>query len=444
MFAHRVCAHYSLAVPVQRVVSLNRRAPRAIQRPPLRGNTKKRKVCEIMKITVDFFDLNTVIQAMDRATKFECGDSVFDVVRFTVEGGKLKVDAYDGADGVHVTLEGDEVYALEDGVAYVWLYELAPVMRQIKGGGNVRIEAKDREVWMHFEKLSYKFEELDEKLYQFVGKIEKVFKKREGMVGFYADATSLQHDISCVKSAMADYERRTLAGVHCELESESVRLVATNGRVIVEHSHVADNLEKQPDGVGFIPCQFVRILEVLLKAFPFKAHVGFDKDGGRVDIGGVVCLVWEFESAFPDWRGVIPTTKPVDSIEIMNVREVVYALDTVNRTWDRVEDEDGEMDTGCGDKCVLATDGKGGMVITGEADIGYRNYKVIKGCWSIPVDCYGGGKAPIVINLNPNYLRACLKNFTDEYSVIMEYRGENQPVKFCGTRASAAVMPLRD
>lgn len=399
-----------------------------------------------MKATVDCHELKMVIAALDEAAEYDNSGSVFGLVRFTVEGGKLKVDAYDGADGVHVTLEADEVYALEDGSAVVQLRELAPILRQIKMCAIVRIEAAAGEVWMHFEKLSYKFEEPDERLYQFVGKIEKVFKKREGMVGFYADATSLQHDISCVKSAMADYERRTLAGVHCEMESESVRLVATNGKVLVEHTHVADNLEKKPDGVGFIPCQFVRMLEKLLTGFAGKVHVGFDKDGGRVDIGGVVCLVWEFESAFPEWRGVIPTGKTVDSIEIMNVREVVNALDTVNRTWDRVEDEDGEMDTGCGDKCVLATDGKGGMVITGDVIVSHRCIVggVIKGRWSIPVDCYGGGTAPIVINLNPNYLRACLKNFADEYSVIMEYRGENQPVKFCGTRASAVVMPYRD
>lgn len=421
-------------------------APRALQRPPFRGNTKKRKVCEIMKATVDCHELKMVIAALDEAAEYDTSGSVFGLVRFTVEGGKLKIDAYDDADGVHVTLEADEVYALEDGSAVVQLRELAPILRQIKACAIVRIEAKDREVWMHFENLSYKFEEPLYVSEGFRDKIEKVFKKRERTVGFTVSAGELKEELEAVESAMADWERRTLAGVHCEMESESVRLVATNGRVIVEHSHVADNLEKQPDGVGFIPCQFVRMMEKLLKAFPFKAHVGFDKDGGRVDIGGVVSLVWEFESAFPEWRGVIPTGKAVDAIEIMNVREVVNALDTVNRTWDRVEDEDGEMDTGCGDKCVLATDGKGGMVITGDVDVSHRCIVggVIKGRWSIPVDCYGGGTAPIVINLNPNYLRACLKNFADEYSVIMEYRGQNQVVKFCGTRASACVMPLRD
>jgi DNA polymerase III sliding clamp (beta) subunit (PCNA family) len=399
-----------------------------------------------MKATVDYHEFMTVIAALDQAAEYDNSGSVFGFVRFTVEGAKLKIDAYDGADGVHVTLEADEVYALEDGSAIVQLRELVPILRQIKACAIVRIEAAAGEVWMHFEKLSYKFEEPHERLYQFVGKIEKVFKKREGMVGFFADATSLKHDISCVKSAMADWERRTLAGVHCEMEGDSVRLVATNGKVLVERSHVADNLEKQPEGFGFIPWQFVRMLEVLLQEFSFKAHVGFDRDGGRVDIGGVVSLVWEFESAFPEWRCVMPTTKPVDSIEIMNVREVVNALATVNRTWDRVEDEDGEMDTGCQDECVLATDGKGGMVITGDVDVSHRCIVggVIKGHWSIPVDCYGGDKEPIVIKFNPNYLRACLENFADQHSVVMEYRGINEPVKFCGTRSSAAVMPYRD
>lgn len=396
-----------------------------------------------MKITVDFFDLITVIQAMDRATKFECGDSVFDAVRFTVEGGKLKVDAYDGADGVHVTLEGDEVYALEDGSAIVRLREVAPIMRQIKGGGNVRIEAKDREVWLHFDNLSYKFEEPLYVSEGFRDKIEKVFKKRERTVGFMVPVGELKDELEAVKSAMTDYERGTLAGVHCEMENDVIRFVATNGRVLLVREVKANNKEEKPDGVGFIPRQFVRMLESLAFSFPYTAHVGFDKDGGGINIGGVVSLAWEFESAFPEWRGVVPTTKPVDSIEIMNVRAVVNALDTVNRTWDRVDDEDGDMDTGCGDKCVLATDGKGGMVITGEADIGFRNYEAIKGCWSIQVDCCGLGTEPIVIMFNPNYLRAALKAVADPFSVIMEYRGENQVVKFCGARAAAAVMPYR-
>lgn len=396
-----------------------------------------------MKITVDLFDLNTVIQAMDRATKFECGDSVFDAVRFTVEGGKLKVDAYDGADGVHVTLEGDEVYALEDGVAYVRLYELAPIMRQIKGGGNVRIEAKDREVWLHFDNLSYKFEEPLYVSEGFRDKIEKVFKKRETTVGFMVSAGELKEELEAVKSAMTDYERGTLAGVHCEMGNDVIRFVATNGRVLLVREVKADNKEKKPDGVGFIPRQFVRMLQELSFAFPYKAHVGFDKDGGGVNIGGVVSLAWEFESAFPEWRGCMPTEKVVDSIEIMNAKEILRALETVDRTWERVKDDDGDWDIECSEKCVLATDGKGGMVITGEADIGYRNYNVIKGCWSIPVECCGVGTEPIVINLNPNCLRVCLKAVADPFSVIMEYRGENQPVKFCGTSASAVVMPYR-
>lgn len=397
-----------------------------------------------MKITVDLFDLNTVIQAMDRATKFECGDSVFDAVRFTVEGGKLKVDAYDGPDGVHVTLEGDEVYALEDGVAYVRLYELAPVMRQITGGGNVRIEAKDREVWLHFDNLSYKFEEPLYVSEGFRDKVEKVFKKRERTVGFMVSAVKLKEELEAVKSAMTDYERGTFAGVHCEMENDVIRFVATNGRVLLVREVKANNKEKKPDGVGFIPRQFVRMLEKLSFAFPYKAHVGFDKDGGGVNIGGVVSLAWEFESAFPEWRKCESTAAVLDSIEILNAKEILRALETVDRTWGRVKDDDGGWDTKYDEKCVLATDGKGGMVITGEADIGFRNYRAIKDCWSIPVECHGGGTEPIVIHFNPNYLRAALKAVADPFSVIMEYRGENQVVKFCGTKTSALVMPLRE
>ena len=416
---------------------------------PRLGATKKRKVCESMKATVDYHEFMTVIAALDRAATHDEARSVFDLVRFTVEGAKLKIDAYDGNDGVHVTLEADDVYALEDGSAVVRLNELAPILRQIKAGFILRIEAAGGEVWLHFgevghAKLSYKFLEPEERLYQFVGKIEKVFKRRERTVGFVADAISLSHDISCVKSAMADYERRSIAGVHCEMEGDSVRFVATNGRVIVEHSHVADNPEKKPDGVGFIPRQFVRMLETLLQAFPGAVQVGFDKDGGGINIGGVVSLVWEFESAFPDWRGVIPTEKPVNFIEIKNVRSVGRALGMVNRKWDRVEDEDGAMDTGCGDECVFATDDKGGMVITGDVVVGHYCNGAVKSCWSIPVECCGVGKEPIVIKLNPNYLRACFENCADLGSVVMEYRGENQPVKFCGTCATAVVMPYRD
>lgn len=139
----------------------------------------------------------------------------------------------------------------------------------------------------------------------------------------------------------------------------------------------------------------------------------------------------------------MPTTKAVDSIEIMNANEILRALETVDRTWERVKDDDGEWDTEYGEKCVLATDGKGGMVITGEADIGFRSYQAIKGCWSIPVDCCGLGTEPIVIYFNPNYLRAALKAVADPFSVIMEYRGENQVVKFCGPKTSALIMPLR-
>lgn len=402
-----------------------------------------------MKATVDFHKFKMVIAALDQAAKFECGDSVFDAVRFTVKGGKLKIDAYDGGDGVHVTLEADDVYALKDGSAVVMLNELAPIVRQVKAGNIVRIEEVGGEVWLHFgeqgfAKLSYKFEEPGEKLYQFVGKIEKVFKTRERTVGFIADPSRFILDIKAVRSAMADYERRTIAGVSCEMEGYSVRLVATNGRVVVERSIKAINDEKKPDGVGFIPRQFVRMLETLLLAFAGKVHVGFDRDGGGVNIGGVVSLAWEFESAFPEWRGCIPTEKAVASIEIMNVREVVNALAIVNRTWDRVEDEDGEMDTGLADECVLATDGKGGMVITGDVVVDHHCNGAIKGRWSIPVECCGGGKKPIVINLNPNYLRACLKAVADRFGVIMEYRGQNQPVKFCGPNATAVVMPLRE
>lgn len=416
---------------------------------PVLGQHKKRKVCEIMKATVDFFKLKMVIAALNEATTHDEARSVFGLVRFKVEGAKLKIDAYDGADGVYVTLEADDVYALQDGSAIVRLNELAPIFEQLKAFDIAHIDAAGGEVWMHFETmgrkdLSYKFLEPDEKLYQFVGKIEKVFKTRERTVGFVATPCSFKSDIKAVKSAMEIHERRTLAGIHCEMEGESVRFVATNGRVLVERSNYANNPEKKPDGVGFIPRQFVRMLEKLLLAFAGAVHVGFDKDGGGVNIGGVVSLAWEFESAFPDWRGVIPTTQPVDSIEIINVGEVVNALVTVDSTWDRVEDEDGEMDTGLGDECVLATDGKGGMVITGDVVVDHYNGGAVKGCWSIPVECHGGGKEPIVIKLNPNYLRMCLENVADQRNVVMEYRGANTPVKFCGPRASACVMPLRE
>lgn len=396
-----------------------------------------------MKITVDLFDLNTVVQAMDRATKFVCGDSVFDAVRFTVEGGKLKVDAYDGNDGVHVTLEGDEAYALEDGVAYVWLYELAPVMRQIMGGGNVRIEAKDREVWLHFDNLSYKFEEPPYASDAFKDKIEKVFKTRERTVGFMVPVANLEEEFEAVDLAMTDYGRGTLAGVHCEMENDVIRFVATNGCVLLVREVKANNKEEKLDGVGFIPQQFVRMLESLAFSFPYKAHVGFDATGGGINIGGVVNLAWEFESAFPEWRKCEPTAAVLDSVEILNAKEILCALETVDRTWERGKDEDGEMDTRFGDECVLATDGKGGMVITGEADIGFRNCKVIKGRWSIPVDCCGLDTEPIVIHFNPNYLRAALRAVAHPFSVIMEYRGENMLVKFCGTKTSALVMPIR-
>ena len=402
-----------------------------------------------MKATVDFHKFKMVVAALDQATIHDETRSVFGLVRFTVEGAKLKIDAYDGPNGAHVTLEADDVYALQDGSAVVRLNELAPIVRQVKAGNIVRIEAAGGEVWLHFgemgyAKLSYKFMEPHRASDVFVGKVEKVFKRRERTVGFVADPSRFILDIKAVKSAMADYERKSIAGVLCEMEGDSVRFVATNGRVIVERSIKANNDEKKPDGVGFIPRQFVRMLETLLLAFAGKVHVGFDRDGGGVNIGGVVSLAWEFESAFPEWRGCIPTGKAVDSIEILNVREVVNALAIVNRTWDRVEDEEGEMDTGLADECVLATDGKGGMVITGDVVVDHCGNKAIKGRWSIPVECYGGGKKPIVIKLNPNYLRTCLKNCADHHSVVMEYRGQNQAVKFCGTNASAVVMPYRD
>lgn len=402
-----------------------------------------------MKATVDFNEFKMVIDALDKATVHDASKSVFGRVRFTVEGGKLKIDAYDGADGVHVTLEADDVYALQDGSAVVNLRELAPIVRQVKAGNIVRIEAAGDEVWLHFgdmgyAKLSYKFEELLEASAAFVGKVEKVFKKRERTVGFVADPSKFILDIKAVKSAMADCDCRSIAGVSCEMEGSNIRLIATNGRVIVERGSKADNDEKKPDGVGFIPRQFVLMLEKLLLGFAGKVHVGFDKDGGGINIGGVVSLAWEFENVFPDWRHCMPTGETVDSIEIKDVRKIVDALAIVDRTWVRVDDEDGEMDTELADKCVLATDGKGGMVITGDAVVDYYCDGAIKGRWSIPVECCGGGKKPIVITLNPNYLRACLENVASKRSVIMEYRGANQPVKFCGARASAVVMPLRE
>jgi DNA polymerase III sliding clamp (beta) subunit (PCNA family) len=400
-----------------------------------------------MKATVDFFDLNAVVQAMDRAADVAGGSSVFEFVRFTVEGGKLKLDAYNGDDGVHVTLEADEVYALEDGCAIVRLCELAPVLRKIKDVAIVRIEEVGGEVWMHFETLSYKFQEqpITASSY-FDGKLERVFATRERTVGFSVPAEQLRVDLAGVKSAMGDFECRTLACVCCEMEGDGVRFVASNGRVLVERSRDTNNSKKCPDGVGFIPREFVAMLERLLVNFPGPAHVAFDAEGGGVNIGGVVSLAWEFENSYPHWRNCFPTDKPKCSIEILNIWGIVDALETVDRTWDRVEDEDGDMDEGLADKCVLATDGKGGMVITGDIEVGHRSYCLgaLKCSWSIPVNCYGAGAEIIVLHFNPNYLRAALKAFADEESVVMEYRGENTPVKFCGALTSACLMPYRD